>query len=78
MLYCKYRYLKYSCCIMTNRGKTKSIRGLPVAEYHRVRRQVISGELTWEEAEAKGFCREKSKTGPKRIPLKVMKRKRNK
>jgi len=48
------------CFAMTTKRKQKRqpqprIRGLTVAEYHRLRRRIIDGELTWESAVALGL-----------------------
>lgn len=31
-------------------------RGLSAADYHRLRRRILEGELTWEAAEKMGLC----------------------
>jgi len=42
------------------------IRGLTVAEYHRLRNRIVAGEMTWAEAEAAGLCHPAT---PSRKPL---------
>jgi hypothetical protein len=49
-------------------------RGVPIAEYHRIRRRIKIGELkSWEEAVESGYCLEAGKRGRRPKPLRVMK-----
>lgn len=48
-------------------------RGLPAADYYRLRNRIIAGELTWAQAVELGYCLPAAKRGPKRKPLKVLK-----
>lgn len=49
-------------------------RGIPLADYHRVRRRIECGELkSWEEAVELGFCYEAGKRGRRPKPLRVVK-----
>lgn len=40
----------------TKRKKQPTIRGLTVAEYHRLFRRIRAGEFTWNQAETLGLC----------------------
>lgn len=44
-------------------------RGVPIAIYHRIRRAVLRGELTWDEAVSQGLCEEPGTRGRPRLPL---------
>lgn len=75
----------YSCTLFTKRSimprmethtKTKStprrIRGLTIAEYHRLRRLIAAGEIEgWGAAQAAGLCLPHRRRGRKRKPLGV-------
>lgn len=38
------------------RKQKPTIRGLTIAEYHRLFRRIRAGEMTWEQAEGLGLC----------------------
>jgi hypothetical protein len=66
MAFCMYNY---AIMIRKHKNATKKIRGVPVAQYHRVRRSVLLGEMTWDEAVAGGYVAEEAPKGRKRKPV---------
>ncbi len=40
--------------VKQNKQSRKQVRGIPYNDYQLLRNRVLAGEMTWEEAEAKG------------------------